>query len=167
MRSVRSTLLNRFDRLIRQSDGFELCDGTFCLISEVFGKLEVEKEVEPCRTIRLVFDSVGVIGNGGFHFLFERDYGGDPGFIHAAAGFKTIGAHRAYAAFKKALALFPRNSPPKDIEERLEIYESYDKATTDGIEQEFYSAGEEITRCLAKFIRENAGDIRLLISGRS
>src|SRR5574337_487343 len=91
-------------------DDFELCDRVFCALSESTIDVEACGELE--RVVRLVWDSSGLIGNGGFHRLFEGDCAGDPGFVYTISAYKRIGAEAAYRALQAIFSQFPSGVLP-------------------------------------------------------
>jgi thymidylate kinase len=116
--------------------------------------------------VRLVWDSSGLIGNGGFHRFFEGDYPGDPGFVYTVAAYKRIGAEAAYEALKAAFRQFPDGVLPTDIGERLRIFDSLPEQTWEEIEARYYRADKELERLLAMFIREHRSGYERLLAGR-
>ncbi len=151
----------KVDKLLATTDDFDLCDGVFCAIGDVAGnEIDAATEQEPCRTVTLVWHSGGIIGNGGFQYLFEGDFNGDPGYRITAAAYKNINANQSYEAFQEALSLFPDNRLPADIDKRLSIYQSHPKKTRDAIESKFFSADDEVKRLLAEFIRAHQDEFR-------
>lgn len=136
-------------------DDFELCNKVFGSFANLCNKIDVASYEELERVVTLVWHSFGLIGNGGFHFLFEGDYAGDEGFVYTVAAYHRIGALTAYRAFQDAFRAFPRGALSADIDERLRLYESKPKRIWDGIERRFYGAEKEIVSNLAKFIRDN------------
>lgn len=145
-------------------DDFELCDRVFCELSDDVINVETCTELE--RVVRLVWDSSGLIGNGGMHRLFEGDYPGDPGFVYTVAAFRRIGAQRAYEALQEAFRQFPGGVLPADTEERLRSFESQPEQTWRAIEARFYDAAEETERCLARFIREHRCEYKQLLTAK-
>ena len=145
-------------------DDFELCDRVWCALSE--SRIDVDACGELERVVRLVWDSSGLIGNGGFHRLFEGDYPGDPGFVYTVAAYMRIGAQAAYEALQAAFRQFPGAVLPADIHQRLRIFESMPKQTWEEIEGRYYDANKETERCLARFIREHRGGYERLLEAR-
>lgn len=157
--------MKQFKEILAKPKAFDRCDGVYCLLAELTeNKLNAEGEPEPLRTISLVWFSNGIIGNGGFGYLFMADLPGDPGYVYTAASYAHIGARNAYSAFSRALALFPGNSPPRDVHERRRLFDSFDKTQIDAIEADFYRADQEIETCLDEFIRMNAEEIERKIA---
>lgn len=149
------------DKLLATTDDFQLCDGVFCAITDVTeNELSAATEPEPCRTVTLIWHSGGIIGNGGFQYLFGGNFNGDPGYRITADAYRKVGAEKCYSAFQDALALFPRNTLPDDIERRLEIYQSHPKETRDAINDRFWVGADEMKPLLARFIRSHRSEIR-------
>ncbi len=103
----------------------DLADSTFKRILKQHGDdVDPSKIPKPQQTVMLVYHSHGIIGNGGFQYLFEGDFPGDPEYLLTRQAYKTIGALDASAAFEKAFAIFPNATPHADIVRRLEMWQS-------------------------------------------
>ena len=115
----------------------------------------------------LVYHSHGIIGNGGFQYLFEGDFPGDPDFLLTRQAYKTIGASDASAAFEKAFAVFPDSTPPADINRRLKMWQSRynlmdaikDKSSPDSM---YFSAMNGVVEKLNAYIRSHEADFASL-----
>ena len=144
------------DALLSLEDDFNLCDGVFCAIADVTdNRIDAANEPEPCRTVSLIWQAGGIIGNGGFQYLFEGSFNGDPGYSITAAAYDTIGAIKSHSAFQSALSLFSYGALPGNVEERLNVYQSHPKATRDRIDREFWDGDEAVKQMLSQFIRAN------------
>jgi hypothetical protein len=149
--------------VLDMQDDFKLCDQVFGRLCDSCKQIDVESCSELERIVRLVWHSAGLIENGGFHYLFEGDFRGDPGFVYTAAAYHRIGALRAYEAFQDAVRQFPGGVLPPDVGERLRVYESVPAERWDEIVGRYWDATKDTERCLARFIREHrAGYERLL-----
>ena len=96
-------------------DDSKLCDELFGRFAEFSNEIDVDSHSELERIVTLVRHSSGLIGNGGFHYLFEGDFRGDPGFVYTAAAYQRIGAADAYKAFQEAFRQFPEGILPDNI----------------------------------------------------
>lgn len=144
------------DILADPSD-FNVCDGLFMLIAKRYGgQLDITTATEYERTVLLVWHAYGIIGNGGFHYLLEGNFKGDPGFRHTASAFRTIGCESAAKAFDRVLALFPKGQLPSDIDRRLNRYRKHFSGFPNAVDGPFFAASKEIENCLAEYIRSNA-----------
>ena len=150
--------------ILDTADDFELCDRVWCALSESTINVDTCGELE--RVVRLVWDSSGLIGNGGVHRLFEGDYPGDPGFAYTVAAYQRIGARTAYEALQDAFRQFPGGVLPATIEDRLRVFESTPKKTWDEIERRYYDAGKDTEYSLARFIREHRSGFERLLARR-
>lgn len=120
-------------------DDFELCNEVFSRLCDSCNEIDVGSCAELERIVRLVWHSAGLIENGGFRYLFECDFMGDPGFVYTAAAYHRIGALRAYEAFQDAVRQFPGGVLPHDINERLRLYESVPQERWDEIAGRFWT----------------------------
>jgi hypothetical protein len=93
----------------------------------------------------LVWHSGGLIGNGGFEYLFEGEFDGDPEFGITAEAHKTAGLPRSYEAFQDAFALFPRGIVPHDSDERIRQYRRADETIRQEINRRYWTDDWEKT----------------------
>ena len=115
----------------------------------------------------LVYHAHGLIGNGGFQYLLEDNFLGDPEFLLTRQAYKTIGASDALAAFEKAFAVFPNSTPPPDIDRRIKMWQSKynlmdsitDKTSPDSM---YYDATDSVMEKLNDYIKANEGEFTLL-----
>jgi hypothetical protein len=147
-------------------DEFKLCDRVFGRLCESCNEIDVDSCTELERIVRLVWHSAGLIENGGFHYLFEADFKGDPGFVYTAAAYHRIGALQAYEAFQDAIRQFPGGVLPADISERLRVYESIPAERWDEIVGRYYDATKNTEACLAGFIRKNRAQYARLLDAK-
>ncbi len=83
------------DDLLAASSDFSLCDEVFLRLDAAVEALGVEPTGAVERTILLTWHASGVVGNGGFEYLFEGGfYENDPGCA-AATTTTTSGEARA------------------------------------------------------------------------
>src|SRR5262245_50213526 len=95
-------------RLLTETDNFELCNGLFTRIVEYHGdELDASAITVHERVVLLVWHVSGIVGNGGFRYLFEGDLQGDPHFALTAEAFRLTGCKKATEAIQKTLAMFP------------------------------------------------------------
>lgn len=118
-----SQLNKHLGRMLATKDS-ELCDLVWRRIVQCHGNeadlsdLSTEEKV-----VDLVMRAYGIIGNGGFQYLFEGTFEGDPYFNKTVAAFEAIGALECAQALRDELSIFPNSKPPRDIERRLMIYD--------------------------------------------
>jgi hypothetical protein len=151
--------------LLRSGSDFDLCCAVVKQIVKVHGD-DLDASVIPVehRTVLLVWNATGIIGNGGFNYLFERSFGGDPFFALTKEAFDTIGCAPAATAFRKALEMFPGGRPPTDIGRRLTIYRQGGAARRGHIDNMIWDASDQITECVANYIRAHRAQFEALAS---
>jgi hypothetical protein len=144
------------NKLLKTKDDFELCDELFKRMLKHCGDdLDVSMCKEKDQPVILVWHASGIIDNGGFQYLFEGNFKGDPFFTKTAAAFRTIKAVKCAEAVEEALKLFPESKPPTDIEKRLKVYQAVGVAKRQAIDRKFFSESKNIKALLARYIREN------------
>jgi hypothetical protein len=149
--------------LFAEGDDFELCDTLFGRIVEAHhNRVDAARLTEEERVVFLVWGAFGVIGNGGFQYLFEHQLKGDPDFARTARAFHEIGCVEAAEAFERTLALFPNSGPPRDIDRRLKLYNSRIESTPTEMDRQFFRAEMSIVRSLANYIRPRYSAFRHL-----
>ena len=158
--------MDDLDHSFDEPDDFELCNGVFCRFADRNNTINVESYELPERIITLVWHSSGIIGNGGFHYLLEGDFNGDPNFVLTAAAYRSIGAEECYACFQDVMRIFPDCRLPSDIETRLEMYEAVPAEERWEIDLRFFNQlnQKEINRLLAKYIRNHKREISRLLA---
>jgi hypothetical protein len=129
-------------------------------IKEASGEVEVglldpTKLSIDFRTVYLAYDVLGIVLNGGFDYLFEADYSGDPGYVYCAAALQRIGYKPAGEAFRDALAIFPGNTPPLDRIQRMDVWNSSPEAARKDVTTRFWHAQEDLIKAIASYIRAN------------
>lgn len=151
------------NKILEIKDDRELCDKLFDLMIKHYGEdFDISKCKEKDQPVILVLAADGIIGNGGFQFLFEGHFKGDPYFAKTAAAYKIIKASKCAKAFEEALKLFPDSKPPQDIDKRLKIYQGVPKAKREAIDDKFFSESRMMKTILAKYIRENRMEFKHL-----
>ena len=97
--TLSSTLKPSLRELLDASDDSALCNGICKRINVWYGSLaDVSKQSPQERVVTQVWNSLGIIGNGGFQYLFEGGFYGDPGYVYTAAAFQTLGCKQAAEA---------------------------------------------------------------------
>src|SRR4051794_33561178 len=67
-----NTLKKPLDQLFAEASDFDLCNEVFLRIAHLYGKnMDVSNYREVERIVILVWHSMGLIGNGAFHYLLE------------------------------------------------------------------------------------------------
>jgi hypothetical protein len=141
---------------------FDLCDQVFS--SFPGNKIDVESYDEVERVITLVWHSLGIIGNGGFYFLFEGEFNGDPGYMKTREAYKIIGATSALKAFDEAFSKFSGNELSGSIKKRIEKYGALSEDERRRIDKLFWDSRSEIETQLAEYIRKNKEAVLPIIS---
>src|SRR5262245_57944449 len=111
--SESTTMADSLAELFEAGEDINLCDRLFVRICEVHGNgADASSLSEEERTVYLVWGTLGVVGNGGFRYLFESDVPGDPDYALTRKAFETIGCREAAGALSQALAAFPGDRRP-------------------------------------------------------
>jgi hypothetical protein len=133
---------------------FDLCDRLFVRVCEVHGNgADASSLPEEERTAYLVWGALGVVGNGGFRFLFEADVPGDPQYALTRRAFEAIGCPQAAGALGQALTAFPGGRVPADPSKRIREYRRGMPSFPSEADRAFFAAQGAITQGLANWIR--------------
>lgn len=155
-RKKRSRKSMRIEELLEGNNLDELFSVVFRRIVRRYGgDLNVMELKEHERVFLLAYDAWGLIGNGGFNYLFEKTVRGDPHFAETAEAFLALGCDAATEAFEKAFKLFPDGRPPEAVDERLRQYRRGAGARRGPIDELFFSADKEIQRSLLAYLRSH------------
>lgn len=142
-----------YKQIFKEPNDFDLCDGVFLALSSVTGN-ELDANAEPiwCRTVTLVWHSLGLIENGGFARFIDGEFVGDPDYALTYQAYVDIGAAAAAAAFHDALSL-------RDVEHRS-------PSILTSLEDRFYRTEPEIVAKLAGYCRANKSAILCYLQTR-
>ncbi len=144
-----------------------LCGDTLDRIVARYGDdFSVAYLPESRRIVTVVYTAMGIIGNGGFEYLFEGDFEGDHDYRLTLAAFETIGAEGGARALRDALALFPAGRVHEGMKERAEYYRSIEADVRIGLSARFWAASSEndseVVVKLADYIRSHEGEFAAL-----
>ncbi len=140
------------DELIATASDFDLCNEVFKRIDSHHPRDTRLKEFSrPERVVLCVWNCHGIIGNGGFRYLLEATYVGDPRLKYAYQAFDILGCKPAFDAFRRTFSVFPDGFPPADIDKRMKIYlKAMRKWPT---EEDLLMFKAPVEKALADFIR--------------
>lgn len=108
----------------------------------------------PRRTFVVVYTIQGVIGNGGFQYLFERDWPGCPAYGEFSRAYREIGATDVAEWLDRAVALFPFSDPHLRREDRVRYLREHCVAGDSPmgvLSWEAIEAGDRVDEFLLKF----------------
>ncbi len=130
----------------------KLVDSTFCwCVGQGYHKRRLCGSKVECRVLHDVWHPLGLIGNGGFHYLFSGISKNRVRKIISA--FQTIGASRAAELIQEAFVLYShtKSSMPSGTdyaEIRKGCYEEMSR-----IEDEFYGLDSVVVSAAADYVR--------------
>jgi hypothetical protein len=143
-------------KTLRIKHDSKLCDEVYRKIVQKGGDtMDISKESEYIRVVATIYNANGVIRNGGFEYLFEAFFYGDPGYKYTASAFQTIRCQGAARAFKQALTLSGKNVKPNDYEKQSRVYAKVPAAERESINKRFWKSDKLIWQNLAKYIRKH------------
>lgn len=143
--------------LFASPDDSELVGGVFSRVAQKCDGSnadEVSRLSREERVVLQVYGTCGIIGNGGFQYLFEHDLD----FSSLADSYAAIGLDDAAGAIRAALALFPQSKPHFDVDERLEYLAHLGAGTRDklkGYSESVWNSDRKLHRRLSEFVRSN------------
>ena len=153
----------RLEELLALPSNLDLCCGLDALLRERF---QDDLTAIPSAGKWVVWSLAadGIIGNGGFQFLFER--WSSPSFYEdALAGFRAIGASKCAAAMAEALEWFPKGKPPVDRDRRLRRWRRCDWEWEQATVRRFWAGSQEVPALLAAFIRTHREEFERMLAG--
>lgn len=146
------------DKLFASPNDFDLINGLFSRISyECDGEDvdELRKLPEPQRVVLQIWGASGIIGNGGFQYLFES---GLADFSGIADAYDTIKSSRAAKAVRAAVSLFPNSRPQANVDARLKYLDKLGVRAGQKLEEcsnEIFDTARQSQRLLAVYVRAN------------
>lgn len=146
-----------FETLLAEASDFDLVDGTFVKIGARYGHwVDAAQYSLEERVVMLVWHSGGIIGNGGFEYLFAGEFDGDPDFRMTAQAYREAGLDRCFELFQAAFDFFPGGVVPQATAERSRLFAAANKSAREAIDRQFWQEDRSRERKLAEFIRKNA-----------
>lgn len=139
--------------LFSSPNDFALADGIFTRISNT---TDVDDSSSLSREEAVVYDvwgAEGIIGNGGFEYLFESDI---KDFERIAKSYEIIGVPSVAQAIRSALEVFPKTIPIDDVDERMAyVLAPEKKKRLEELSTIVYFADRKTIRQLGAYIRKN------------
>jgi hypothetical protein len=143
-------------------DDWNLCQRAWKALVERHGDNPAATDFTPREFVVVAVWTVsGIVGNGGFEYLFESDLPGDLDYQLSLAAFRMIGCDEAVAAFEGALRLFPGGSVPRDCAERARAFAATSEDVRTRLATRFWAADEDMVTKLAAYIRRELPTGRL------
>ena len=135
---------------------FEVCNRTWRRITSRYADSRGAAELDELeRTVVLVWTVTGIVGNGGFEYLFGGDLPGDPDYHLSLEAFERIGCQDAARSLRDAIAVFPDGKVPEDGKRRRAMYMARPEDERDRLAVAFFEAEAHVTTRLAEYIREH------------
>lgn len=133
---------------------WDLCQATWKSIVDRYGDGAKATDYAPREWVVVAVWTVsGIVGNGGFEYLFESQLPADPDYQLSLDAFRAIGCKDALAAFEGALRLFPGGIVPHDGEERARVFVASPEEVRTALARRFWDAADAVVANLADFIR--------------
>lgn len=151
-----------FATLLAKAGDWSLVNNTFVKIGARYDHwVDATQYSSVEKVIMLVWHSAGIIGNGGFEYLFAGEFPGDPDFHITAEAYKTAGLLRGYEAFQEAFALFPGGLVPQDRAERERLYDAANRSARTRLNRKLWQDQHDgsLQNRLAEFIRMHADQL--------
>jgi Domain of unknown function (DUF4375) len=111
---------------------------------------------EQVRALVLVWTSSGIIGNGGFEYLFESTMNGDARLNKTIQSYQIVGLNELYNIVDKAVRLARSSNGSIDSKKFMRL----SAKVRDDLDLDYYRAEKEgsFYRILADLVRTNGGD---------
>jgi Domain of unknown function (DUF4375) len=128
--------------------------------SSRFWRVEYRDLSTPERVFLLIWEFESEVNNGGFHQYFHNSSG--VGAPHVVAALKSIGAQATAAIAQRALNAANQVttwSRDADRQASIKLLPSATRQMLDGLDQEYYACGEDLTPLLYKYVAEHRTEI--------
>jgi hypothetical protein len=155
-----------FQQLLAGASDFDLCNGVYSLLVGRYGDDLAALPAEG-KVVLWTWHASGIIGNGGFQYLFEGVFETDPYYAGTLAAFRTIGTQECAGALEEALQVFPRGKPPVDRDRRLRLWRRQGWRWDHPTVCRFWDERPTIPKLLADYIRKNQGSFEGMLGGPS
>lgn len=132
---------------------FEYCDNVWRNIINKYPKAKNASDYPvPEQTVILIWALSGIIGNGGFEYLFESDLPGDAGLILCKKALQVIGCSTAVELIEEVLNRINAMDVSVSKHDR---FMSIPEDLRDNWDARFWAEMDNINEKLASYITEN------------
>lgn len=149
------------EKLFANTNDFDLIHRLFVRIATVCDASKIEdlqRLPEPQRIALEVWGASGMIGNGGFRYLFESNFADFNGLSDAL---ESINSFHAARAVRNAIGLFPNSRPHAAPYERIAYLDQLGAPALKKLNEcshEIWDADRETRRLLAVYVRSHQSD---------
>lgn len=106
----------RLRRELSDAQSPKLLDVLYGLIDRKRYRAGIGSLNDAQRVFLIAFHTLGIVGNGGFHYFFEQTIGPE----RAEQAFRSLRMDRAADAIRRAASVFPRSRPHYDFWDRMD-----------------------------------------------
>lgn len=133
-------------------ENFKFCDEVFLgITNRTDTKIRIDAYTDMEKTVVLIYQTVGLIGNMGLAGFLSNEYDGDPGFFETICAYERIGDRVAINSLTEAKSIHRLQSElPTESEEYAKLAAKLDRLDDICIENE-----ERTIDLLANFIQGN------------
>tara|TARA_R110002072_G_scaffold17279_11_gene66026 strand:- start:16784 stop:17347 length:564 start_codon:yes stop_codon:yes gene_type:complete len=147
-----------YDELLADTNDFNVANGFFCLIGNPRGGEFNASFYTPAeRPIMLTWHANGIIGNGGFQYLFQAEWPGDLDYSRTVEAHRLLGCRDQVNAFELALKAVA-SAEPDDSEEKHRLFLALPDEEQRRIDRMYFGNHDDGVpeRQIAAYIRANA-----------
>ena len=149
-----------YTELLADEDDFNIANGFAGLIlAPHHGEFDARLYRPVERPIVLSWQAKGVIGNGGFQFLFEGEWPGDSNYGLTIDAHRAIGCDDQVKAFQLALEATDGST---EQDERWERFAELPDEDRERINALYWGKGDAVQRQIAIYVRSNARRLKHL-----
>jgi len=147
-------------------DNFTVCNDAWKNIIEKYDKAAILTDFkEDERTIALIWTVTGIVGNGGFEYLFSSNLPGDENYELTLKAFEDIKCDEAVSILNDVRSLFPNGEIPPDPDMRMNFFNRVPEEIRDCLAVRFFNANSAIEDALAKYIKVAEGTLGMAGKG--
>ena len=136
------------------NDDFELVDTVYMNICKRVEKDVRQKISMEERNIVLIWDAIGLIGNGGFQWYLR----GEMAWTDAPNAFIVVGVPEVADAFQAILSLYPNDTPLADDKQRMNVISKFQEKHSDQydkLNKIVWSSKDRVVTKTAAYIRRH------------
>jgi hypothetical protein len=144
------------EQLFTKADDSPLVDAVAEVIQHRYPSIRLDELTIEEKTVIAVMTAQGILGNGGFRYLFEADFEDGACYTEIVDALRRIGDEESAQIVQQALHLFPNATPHTDLEARdrylTHLYETRVQEA-EQLDERFWERDPQTTQALARYIR--------------
>lgn len=138
-----------------RNDDFEKLEELFIRLADKEERKGTKSLTKEQQVVLLVWHASGIIGNGGFQYLYEQSL--NPELV--AEAYEAIKCNACADILRKTTSVFPDGRPHEDWDARIDFIANH-RNVFEKLDNAFWDADEEMVPRLADYVKKHQKSIQ-------